>query len=104
MQEIYKQRFKELFFDQIKYIRFVIVYTNEGNKKYYIKQYYDDIDRNLGVYNSSVNFFSLSYNLIWSKLEDSEFRINNQEIISLISDILKEHYKLNDISISIRYD
>jgi hypothetical protein len=96
MQEIYKQRFKELFFDQIGLIRIQIL-CNSRIKNSYFKSFYAKDGKFLGNYNSNINFFWLSYYNIWLIFK-SEFNLNNQEIRDLTIDILERKYKLRGIT------
>lgn len=98
MQEIYKQRFKELFFDQIGKIK-IEVQFNQRSKKSYIKKFYNKDGKYLGNYNSNFRYFWLSYGNVWSKFE-SEFGLKDQKIKDLTKGILEEHYKLEGITTS----
>jgi hypothetical protein len=96
MEELYKQRFKELFFNQIGLIKIKIL-CDSRNKNSYIKYFYTKDKKYLGEYNSNIKYFWLSYTNIWSKFE-SEFNLNYQEIRDLTSGIFVEHYKLRGIT------
>jgi hypothetical protein len=96
MQEIYKQRFKELFFDQIGKIE-IEFRCDPRTKKSYSKIFYTKDGKYLGHYSSNFRNFWLSHNKIWSKFE-SEFGLDYQEIKELTKGILEEQYKLQGIT------
>lgn len=98
MQEIYKQRFKELFFDEINKIDIEVEFDIR-TKKFYWKGFYNKDGKYLGDYNSSFGDFRLCYLNIWSKFR-SEFGLKDKEIKNLTKGILEEHYKLQGIKTS----
>jgi hypothetical protein len=91
-EELYEQRFKELFFDQIGIVKLKINFDNS-----YIKYFYTKDDKYLGHYNSKNRVFWLSYQNVCSKFK-SEFEVNDQEFNRLSKVILEEAYNLKVIT------
>ena len=91
-EELYKQRFKKLFFDQISFIKLKINFDNS-----YIKYFYTKNGVYLGDYDSKNKLFWLSYQNVWSKF-NTEFGLNEQEIKELSKGILEDAYNLKYIT------